>query len=185
MNRAQAMQQLGDTLGVAPIPSSIGGLVAALGGTRAAAALMPGDAKLSSKQRTLQRYQRAEAGERGKNVRGASEAARSRLTGDLRSAVAAREKATALAKRPRGFHAKVTGNFFKSYVQRGRTVKPVYIPREDMEAIIDEIQAGDYAGAASAFDDAYGNSYDVAGMQWGEPSDNDSDYDAFNSLEID
>lgn len=181
MNRAEAMEQLGADLGVGPIPTSISGIVAALGGTRAASALIPGDAKTSSKQRTLQRYMNAEKGT-GKQARGTSAAAHSKLTGDLRAAMAEKEKAAAQAKFPHGFHAKVKGNFFLSYSQRGRAVKPVWIDPAGMEAIIDEIQDGDYNGAADAFDDTYGVSYDVPGMSWGEDA---SDADAFDSLTID
>ena len=182
MNRAEGMEQLGADLGVGPIPTSISGIVAALGGTRAASELMPGDAKTSSKQRTLQRYMKAEAGERGKNVRGQNESKRAALTRDLRAAMADKEKAAAQAKFPHGFHAKVKGNFFLSYPQRGRAVKPVWIDPAGMEAIIDEIQDGDYNGAADAFDDTYGISYDVPGMSWGEDA---QDADAFDSLTID
>lgn len=191
MNRVEAMEQLGDTLGVAPIPDSITGLVASVGGTRAAAALLgvditdkskEGKRHVASAQRTLQRYMKAEAGERGKNVRGQSAEKRSALTGDLKSAEAEQQKAQAQAKRPHGFHAKVKGNFFLSSSQRGRSVKPVWIDPAGMEAIIDHVQAGDYAGAADAFDDTYGISYDVPGMQWGEDA---GDPDAFDSLSID
>lgn len=181
MNRQQAMASLGDQLGVGPIPTSISGLVASLGGTRAVAALMPGDAKLSSKQRTLQRYMNAEKGT-GRQARGTTAQAHDRLTGDLRNTLAEREKAAAQAKHPSGFSAKVTGDFFKSTSQKGRSVKPVQIDAADMEAIIDEIQAGDYEGAAHAFDDAYGASYDVPGMSWGETGG--ADDDAYDSLTI-
>lgn len=180
MNRAQGMEQLGDMLGVSPVPTTITGLVASLGGTRAAAALMPGDAKVSSKQRTLQRYMNAEQGT-GKQARGTTSKAHDALTANLRAAVAEDQKKAALDRHPRGFHAKVRGNFFVSSSQKGRAVKPVYIPREDTEAIIDQIQSGDYEGAAGAFDDAYGNSYDVPGMRWGE---DENDADAFEALDI-
>ena len=189
MNRAEAMEQLGADLGVGPIPTSITGIVAALGGTRAAAGLMPAtinartgkEVTLASKQRTLQRYMNAEKGT-GKQARGTSAAAHSKLTGELRAGMAEKEKKAAQAKHPHGFHAKVKGNFFLSYSQRGRAVKPVWIDPAGMEAIIDEIQAGDYNGAADAFDDTYGISYDVTGMSWGEDT---QDSDAFDSLTID
>lgn len=203
MNRVEAMKGLGDALGVSPIPDTLAGLVAAAGGTRAAAILMGAPSsiptrpangpkfsaeeraernQLLSPQRTLQRYMKAESGATGKNVRGQKEADRKVLTDKLHGLVAQQQKAKADAKRPRGFHAKVKGNFFVSSSTYHRQVKPVYIDRAAMDDIIDRIQDGDYSAAAASFSDSYGFSYLVTSMQWGE---NDEDPDAFDSLVID
>ena len=187
MNRQEAMTQLGDTLGVAPLPTTIAGFVETLGGTRGVAILMgadPSDKRaISSAQRTVQRYLLGERGDTSKQARGTTPKAHARMVGNLRDALANREKRAALRRRPEGFSARVRGDFFKSHSQKGRAVKPVQIDAAGMESIIDNIQAGDYEGAASAFDDAYGASYDVPGMSWGEPGSMADD--AFDSLEID
>lgn len=195
MNRAEGMAQLGADLGLTPPPATLAELVTAAGGTRAAAGLLgvdltdtskEGKTRIASAQRTLQRYQRAEAGETGKNVRGQKAEARQALIDKLREAIKPQwqqqQKAEADKQFPFGFHAKVKGNFFVSSDQKGRTVHPVFIPRADMDGIIDKLQDDDLAGAAKDFDTAYGISYNVPSMRWGE---DDADADAFDSLTID
>jgi hypothetical protein len=185
MNRIEAMTQLGNDLDVSPVPDTISGLVSMLGGTRAAAGLIPGEAKVSSKQRTLQRYLRAERGETGKNVRGQSAEKRSAFTDALRQAVIDAQCAAVRAKHPHGFRAKVKGKFFYSYAQAGRSVVAVTIPRADMDNIVELIQDDEYAKAADLFDRAFAASYAPDGslddMRWGE---DDADPDAFDSLTI-
>ena len=199
MNRAEAMEQLGADLGVTAPPTTLAGLVAAAGGTRATAGLLgvdltdtskEGKTRIASTQRTLQRYLKAERGETGKNVRGQKAEDRKALTDKLRavypkSAQAQKQKADADAAHPHGFHAKVKGKFVVSEsVQRGRTVKPTPISREYMDEIIDKIQAGDYEEAAVRFDAGFSFSYlnDSPVMSWGEDT---QDADAFDSLTID
>ena len=185
MNRIEAMTQLGNDLDVSPVPDTISGLVSMLGGTRAAAGLIPGDAKVSSKQRTIQRYLRAERGETGKNVRGQSAEKRNAFTEALRQAVIDAQCAAVRAKHPHGFRAKVTGKFFYSYAQAGRSIIPVTIPRADMDNIVEFIQDGDYSEAADLFDRAFAASYAPDGsldeLRFGEDED---DPDAFDSLTI-
>ena len=185
MNRIEAMTQLGDDLNVSPVPDSISGIVSLLGGTRAAAGLIPGDAKITSKQRTLQRYLRAERGETGKNVRGQSAEKRSAFTARLRQAVIDDQCAAVRAKHPHGFRAKVKGKFFLSYAQPGRSIVAVTIPRADMDNIVEFIQDEEYARAADLFDRAFAASYAPDGsldeMRFGE---DDADPDAFDSLTI-
>ena len=185
MNRIEAMQQLGDDLGVSPVPNTISGLVAMLGGTRGAAALIPGDAKITSKQRTLQRYMRAERGETGKNVRGQSAEKRSAFTEALRQAVVDDQCARARAKHPHGFRVKVKGKFFYSYAQPGRGFIAVTIPQVDMNNIIDFIQDDDYSKAADLFDAAYMASYAPDGsLDEARFGEDDADPDAFDSIEV-
>lgn len=185
MNRIDAMTQLGTDLGVSPVPDTISGLVGLLGGTRGAAALIPGEAKISSKQRTLQRYMKAERGETGKNVRGQSAEKRSAFTQALRQAVMDDQCAKLRAKHPHGFRVRVKGKFFYSYAQPGRSIVPVTIPRADMDNIADHIQNDDYTNAASLFDLAFMATYAPDGSldnaRFGE---DDADPDAFDSLEV-
>ena len=150
-------------------PANVTEAAALYGGNPGLAAAIAGTSDKSSKEykaalRNVQRYRKAEAGEGGQGRR-PSAAVR-----DLLDKLG-KQKAQASVDqqmRTQGASVNVTGDVIVSPggkrpdVRYDKEMPDVYLFPEDMAAILDKLDAGDHAGAADIFNQAFLSSYGIS-----------------------